>query len=471
MNSKESSSSENYKTQAVQFIIPQNTYNKMLYDILWVKNVRRSDILELLSLQDSVKQAIFTICAENGYTEDDLLERSRVWMRTEKEIEDRSLLEFWKWYIKNASKLSDIEIIEIVKKDIENRSKNNKVRWQDGSINYIETQDAVIDTRIRKKEMKEQTEALKQNWINHRIKVLASLSLSDKNELDIEVQKALSLSKKISKWRWVEIYLKSWRCKDSKKLTSVAAQKYFHKEYSRLYTEKFPNIKNELYPPDREIVVIPLSNNWKYVCKVRGEKEIINIVVKKINNWRIKLLDFIIDENNQQMTERNRAKVEMILQNTINEYYKFLYLYEYKSVNKLWNTRYIPLDLETISTDFWKIIENNVHTLSLEEFSEKLKEQKIKSITEKAKRDKSIKAKEKELINNIPVFNWFDWVLDFYKVFIESALKENNPDLRQNRPSRVKILENYWFIYLKQWSVVKHNSDIIIKLQPTKKSL
>ena len=460
--------SKNFTVEKDNFVIPQETYNQMVYDILGVKKITEEVILSLLNIKGDTKKRITEICNQKGKSVEDFLKRSRVWLRIEKDIENRSLLEYWKWYIGNASKLTDSEIIDIVKKDIKNRSRNNIVKWPDWDINYIETQDAVLENRERLKIKQEKTEALKENGINKRTKILASLGESDKNELDVEVQRALNLSKKISKWKWVEIYLKSWRCKESKKLTSVAAQKYFHKEYSRLYTEKFPDIKNELYPPDREIVVIPLSNNGKHVCKVRWEREIINIVVNKINNWKIKLLDYIIDENNKEMTERNRAHVEMVLQKIIDEYYQFLRLYEYKCNNDLWQKRPFFLDLETISTKFRTLKDKKNHTLSHEEFSEKLKNQKIKSIREKAKGDKSTKAKEEELINNIPEFTWFDWFLDFYKDYFESALDNEDPSLRLRIPSRVQILEKYWFIYLKQWSKMNVNWNIIVTLQPEK---
>jgi hypothetical protein len=49
-------------------------------------------------------------------------------------------------------------------------------------------------------------------------------------------------------------------------------------------------------------------------------------VVNKINQWDIKLLSYIDNEI-------DRAKVEMIIQKIIDEYYQFLYMYEFNNFN------------------------------------------------------------------------------------------------------------------------------------------
>jgi hypothetical protein len=56
----------------------------------------------------------------------------------------------------------------------------------------------------------------------------------------------------------VDDYLKI-KFPGSKKLTCVAAQKFFYHKYSKYYDEKYPNAIYEKFPPDRKIVTIPLT--------------------------------------------------------------------------------------------------------------------------------------------------------------------------------------------------------------------
>ena len=104
--------SYDYKTEKAVFIIPQETYNKMLCDILGIKKINKAAILSLLSIQESIKSKVFTICANQWFTENDLLERSRVWMRKEKNNEKILLLRNWKKNLRNINWKSNEEIIE-----------------------------------------------------------------------------------------------------------------------------------------------------------------------------------------------------------------------------------------------------------------------------------------------------------------------------------------------------------------------
>jgi hypothetical protein len=67
----------------------------------------------------------------------------------------------------------------------------------------------------------------------------------------------------------------------------------------------------------------------------------VKIVVDKINKWKIRLADYI--EN-----DMDTAKVQLIMQKLIDEYYQFLRMYEYKTISDSRRLRLQELDLEKI---------------------------------------------------------------------------------------------------------------------------
>lgn len=451
------SSKQNFVEETENFTIPQQTYNQMVYDILWDSNITEETILWFVSLQEKVKKRVEEVCNKNNYSIKDFLQRSIVWLRTEKHIENISLLEHGKNSLRGANKMSDEEIISEMKSLIWQKSSKFIVKWPDGSINYLASNDKLIAERKRQKSIEEQKNVAEENATINRQKAKNTLNTSDFQLLDEEIKKAAKISDKLGKGKPLEMYLK-WKFPSIQRLYWGQAQKYFYPRYLKLYNDNFPNIVNEIYPPDRKIINVTLSHRAWVICKVRWEKHIVWLVVDKINSWKIKLIDYI--EN-----EMDRAKIELIVQKLIDEYYQFLRMYEYKTISKSRRLRLEPLDLDKIKGEFSIFKDKDVYTLSDEEFNNALKSQAISAIETKAKWDKITKENKDNLIANIPQFNGFSSILDDYKPYLLSALENDDPSLRKRMPSRIKNLEQYWFVYIKQWNKMRVDNKIWFKLK------
>ena len=461
MNSKKISSSENYKSQPAKFIIPQEKYKQMLYDILWVKKITKSNILWLLSQQESVKQKVEQICRKNWFTQDDLLERSRVWFRQEKRNENNILLRNGKRNLTNIENKSDEDIITEIKslldKEIKQYISDHVVKWPDGSINYTETMHNIEEYDNNKKafaEAKIESEIKnKEKWKQ----IANTLSDYDFRLLDDMLTDALKKSDKLTQWSgWnsIESFLKR-KFPEISKLFSKKAQIYFAHKYFPLYEDKYGNNWKELYPHDRNIVILPLSKNWKQICKIRWEREIIWLVAKKIDNWKVDLLSLVDTHINQQ-------KVEMLIQQLINIYYETfynVYIYNYNENNE---RRLIELDLEKIHLNYREFQWKNIWLLTSEQFNEKLLYNAQAILDIKLSKNSRTTHWEKSDYSNIPNFDWFSSILELYKEYFISCLYCTDTKNRIRKPWRREILEKFWFTIInKDWIPNRNKISIV----------
>lgn len=461
INSNELTSPENYKTQPAEFIIPKEKYNKMLYEILWVTKITKPDILSLLSVQDSIKKKINDICSQNWFTRDDLLERSRVWIRKEKSNENRLLLRNWKKKLSNIDNKSDEEIIELMKKALGNIIKlytsDIIIYWPDGSINYALTMENIEEYDQNKKAFAEAVvDAKKKNKIRWKI-IANTLSDSDFMLLDDVLFDALINSNKLSQWKSshsIETFLRG-KFPEIPKLFSDKAQKYFAQKYYPLYEEKHVDKSKELYPHDRKIVILPLSKSGKKFCKVRGEKEIIALTAKKIDEWKIDILSFVDTHVNQQ-------KVEMLIQELINIYYEILHNINIYNYNEKNIRRLVDLDLETISYEYRERKGKDLILLEIEEFKKKLLEQAQSNIDLEKRKNTRTADLSKYDYDNIPKFEWFLSILEFYKEYFISSLNTKDPSERSRKPGRREILEKFGFNVIDKDKIPNKNKITIV---------
>lgn len=461
INSNDLTSTENYKTQPAEFVIPQEKYNKMLCEILWVNKISKSHILSLLSLQDSVKSKIEKICAENWFQPNDLLERSRVWIRKEKNNENRLLLRNWKKKLHNLEWKSNQEIIDLMKKlldkIIQKYSSDLITLWPDWSIDYSLTLDKIekydINKKIHAQAVEESKNRNKQKWKQ----IANTLWEYDYQLLDEILIIALNNSNKLTKWNGSHSIINFLKSKfpEIPKLFSLKAQKYFENKYFPMYDEKYGNKLTELYPHDRKIVILPLSKSGKKFCKVRGEKEIIALTAKKIDEWKVDILSFADTHVNQQ-------KVEMLIQELINIYYEVLYnvvIYNYNE-----NNSFLPvqLDLETISWNYKELRSNEIILLESEEFNKKLLQHAQDNIDLEKRKNFRTANLSKYDYNNIPRFDWFMSILEFYKEYFISSLNSKDPTERSRKPGRREVLEKFGFNVIDKDKAPKKNKITII---------